>query len=163
MVGRAVAAPIITTTTRAKRLGETNSVDYHFVTEEAFNERVIGGEMLEWTTVSGERYGVEIKSIERALANSRIAVVVVTPKGVKALGDWCDREGVIFKSVFVTAPIDVLRRRLNQRRDVASISEVASREASLEEQAEAWRTAAQYDIVSENGAHLSVIQQVVSR
>ena len=49
---------VITTTTRNPRPGETNGVDYHFLTPAEFDARIAAGEFLEWAWVHGERrYG----------------------------------------------------------------------------------------------------------
>jgi len=53
-------------TTRAPRKGETDGVQYHFVTHERFDELVRAGGFLEWAEVHGERYGTTRDECERA-------------------------------------------------------------------------------------------------
>jgi len=44
-------------TTRAPRKGEHDGIDYHFITQERFKERVSAGAFLEWAGIYGESYG----------------------------------------------------------------------------------------------------------
>ena len=55
-------------TTRARREGETDGVDYHFVTPAAFEHELAGGGFLEWAEVYGNRYGTHRLEVARALA-----------------------------------------------------------------------------------------------
>lgn len=54
-------------TTRAMRPGETNDVEYHFVSLEQFEELVQAGEMLEHAIVYGNRYGTSRAAVNHAL------------------------------------------------------------------------------------------------
>lgn len=47
----------VSATTRAPREGETDGVEYHFLTPAEFDRRVAGGEFVEHATYSGNRYG----------------------------------------------------------------------------------------------------------
>jgi len=54
-------------TTRAMRPGETDHVEYHFVSEDEFKQLVDGGEMLEYATVYGYHYGTSRQAVQHAL------------------------------------------------------------------------------------------------
>ncbi len=47
----------VSATTRAPRPGEVDGVSYHFITKEAFEEKIRRGEMLEYTEYCGNYYG----------------------------------------------------------------------------------------------------------
>ncbi|HWI21667.1 MAG TPA: guanylate kinase [Baekduia sp.] len=47
----------VSATTRAPRPGERNGVDYWFLSEHEFSERVAAGDFIEWAEYSGRRYG----------------------------------------------------------------------------------------------------------
>lgn len=53
-------------TTRAPRGEERDGVAYHFVTREAFEEKVSSGRMLEWARVHGHLYGTALDEHEAA-------------------------------------------------------------------------------------------------
>ena len=58
----------ISYTTRAPRGHEKDGVDYHFVSEDAFQKMIDAGQFVEWAQVHGHRYGTPRSSIESAKA-----------------------------------------------------------------------------------------------
>ncbi len=109
--------PCVTTTTRAKRPGEADGVDYHFVSEAAFDEKLARGEFLEQAEVYGFRYGATLDAISTALAGGQAMMLDVDVQGAET---WKQ----VFKdrcvTVFVLPPsIAVLKKRLEGRRTEA--------------------------------------------
>jgi guanylate kinase len=47
----------VSVTTRAPRLGEVDGREYHFVTDEVFDQMAGRGELLEWARFAGKQYG----------------------------------------------------------------------------------------------------------
>jgi guanylate kinase len=47
----------VSVTTRSPRPGEVNGREYHFVSDAAFEAMVARGELLEWATFAGQKYG----------------------------------------------------------------------------------------------------------
>ena len=56
-------ARVITTTTRLPRAGETDGVDYRFMTSEAFSKALENGEFLEHARVYNHDYGVSKEAL----------------------------------------------------------------------------------------------------
>lgn len=54
---------IISTTTRPPRKNEVNHQDYHFVSDELFDDLIKRKALIEWTTFRGWRYGTDALSI----------------------------------------------------------------------------------------------------
>ncbi len=54
----------VSSTTRKPRPGETHGIDYFFMTDDEFLERVNRSEFLEWACVHGHYYGTERKNVE---------------------------------------------------------------------------------------------------
>jgi guanylate kinase len=54
----------VSATTRAPRPGEVDGVDYHFWTQENFEEEVRAGAFLEWARVHGNCYGTLRREVE---------------------------------------------------------------------------------------------------
>ena len=50
---------IVTTTTRAPRKEEVNEVDYNFITEAEFRQKISNGELIEYVEYGGNLYGTE--------------------------------------------------------------------------------------------------------
>ena len=47
----------VSVTTRAPRPGEVNGREYYFVSDAAFDAMAARGELLEWATFAGQKYG----------------------------------------------------------------------------------------------------------
>jgi len=75
----------VTATTRPKRDGETDGVDYRFVSEAQFQQMIDGNELLEWANVYGKSYGVPKDGLREALRMGRDAVVKVDVQGAKTI------------------------------------------------------------------------------
>src|SRR5262245_59106477 len=58
-------------TTRPKRRGEEEGVDYHFVDPQKFEEMVQTGEFAEWAEVYQHRYGTSVEAVRQALEGGR--------------------------------------------------------------------------------------------
>ena len=65
-------------TTRAPRTGEQDGVDYHFITREAFEERIHRGEFLEYAEYVGNYYGTSLKVIQEKLDRGTTLVYTQT-------------------------------------------------------------------------------------
>ncbi len=55
-------------TTRSPRSNEVDGHDYHFVTRQAFEEKIAQSAFLEWAEVHGNLYGTSLSEITRTLA-----------------------------------------------------------------------------------------------
>ncbi|MGE5672415.1 MAG: guanylate kinase [Mycobacterium leprae] len=56
----------VSCTTRKPRPGEIDGVEYFFVSPEEFQQKVAGGELLEWAEVYGNYYGTPRQAVEEA-------------------------------------------------------------------------------------------------
>ena len=75
----------VSATTRARRVGERDGVDYHFLGREEFLRRIDAGEFLEWATYGGNLYGTLREEIERIFARGQTAVLDVEVEGARQL------------------------------------------------------------------------------
>ncbi|MCX7641745.1 MAG: guanylate kinase [Elusimicrobiales bacterium] len=71
----------ITCTTRNKRNGEIDGIDYYFLTNEEFDLKIKNNEFLEWAFVHGKRYGTLKKTIEDILLKNKIPVMTIDVVG----------------------------------------------------------------------------------
>ncbi len=103
----------ISTTTRAPRVGETNGVDYFFVTKEEFEEDIENGDFLEYAKVHDNYYGTSLKPINSALNEGKLVIFDIDVQGHEIVRSKLDD---IVTSVFITTPsLEVLETRLNSR------------------------------------------------
>jgi guanylate kinase len=71
----------VSATTRPKRNGETEGVDYYFLPREEFQRRVGAGEFVEWEELFGNLYGTLRSELDRALRDGRHLLFDVDVKG----------------------------------------------------------------------------------
>lgn len=103
----------ISTTTRAPRVGETNGVDYFFVTKEEFEVDIENGDFLEYAKVHDNYYGTSLKPINSALNEGKLVIFDIDVQGHEIVRSKLDD---IVTSVFITTPsLEVLETRLNSR------------------------------------------------
>ena len=72
---------IVSHTTRPIRGDEVDGVDYHYVSEDVFNEMLRNNELVEHATFNNWSYGISKKEIE----DKKDAVVVVNPAGLRRI------------------------------------------------------------------------------
>lgn len=82
----------ITCTTRAPRPGETQGVDYHFLTVEEFQKRLAAGEFLEHATVHGSFYGTLRQEVASRLAAGRDVLLNIDVQGAAAMRAQAPRD-----------------------------------------------------------------------
>jgi guanylate kinase len=99
-------------TSRRPREGETDGVDYNFVTRERFEAMAAAGEFLESADVFGNLYGTSAADTERVLESGHDLVLVIDVQGARKVR----RRGIENTAVFVMPPcFTVLEQRLRGR------------------------------------------------
>lgn len=101
----------ISCTTRKPRPYETDGVHYHFLTKEAFEEKVRRGEFLEHVQLYGDYYGTSLESIEEMVKKGLHVVLVIDTQGALLL-----RKKIDAAYIFILPPSkEELQRRLESR------------------------------------------------
>jgi guanylate kinase len=102
----------VSATTRQPREGEEDGVDYHFLTEDQFQERRDAGDFLEFASYSGNHYGTLNSELDRCLERGRSVVLEIEVQGAQQVRQTRGDSIQIF-----IAPPDpaVLRERLRGR------------------------------------------------
>jgi guanylate kinase len=99
-------------TSRESRPGETDGVDYNFVSRERFEAMIAAGDFLEWADVFGNLYGTCASDTERLLADGSDVVLVIDVQGARQVRAL--RPGAT--TIFVMPPsYPVLEQRLRGR------------------------------------------------
>ncbi|CAB4531532.1 unannotated protein [freshwater metagenome] len=73
----------VSSTTRAPRFNEVNGIDYHFFTDDLFDEAIKRGDFLEWAEFAGNRYGTPLAPVEKALAAGESVLLEIEIEGAK--------------------------------------------------------------------------------
>ena len=103
-------------TTRPPRGAEVSGESYHFISREAFEERIHRDEFLEWAEVFGNYYGTHRSILDRAKAEGKDLLLDIDVQGARQLKESLP-EAV---SIFVLAPSrEILERRLRARSEDA--------------------------------------------
>lgn len=148
----------ISATTRPKRPGETDDVDYHFVSDEQFERMIAAGEFVEWAPVFGYRYGTPKAPVKAALKAGRDILFDIDWQGTQQLHSAMGEDLV---RIFILPPsMPELERRLRER-GTDSPQVIAGRMARAAGEISHW---AEYDYVlvnSDTDECLEEVQKIV--
>jgi guanylate kinase len=99
-------------TSRACREGETQGVDYNFISRLEFEERIARGEFLEWADVFGNLYGTSAADTEAELERGQDLMLVIDVQGAKQVR----ARRLHAATIFVLPPsLEALEQRLRGR------------------------------------------------
>ncbi|KRK74301.1 guanylate kinase [Lacticaseibacillus nasuensis JCM 17158] len=102
----------VSMTTRQKRPGEVDGVDYYFRTKEEFEHEIATGGMLEYAQYVGNYYGTPLKYVNQTLDRGKDVLLEIEVKGAMQVREKCP-DGVF---IFLTPPdLSALRSRLAGR------------------------------------------------
>lgn len=100
-------------TTRARRHGERDGIDYHFVDGDTFRRMAAGGELAETFEVHGNHYGTARAPIEACISAGRDMIFDVDYQGARALAEQWPVDSV---KIFILPPdLATLASRLRTR------------------------------------------------
>jgi guanylate kinase len=103
----------VSATTRPKRPGEVEGIDYHFVDEAEFQRMIRDGEFAEWAPVFDHRYGSPQAPIKAALREGQDVIFDIDWQGTQQLHAAMGEDLV---RVFILPPsMKELERRLHER------------------------------------------------
>ncbi|MDR0614738.1 MAG: guanylate kinase [Lactobacillales bacterium] len=102
----------ISMTTRKKRAGEIDGVDYFFRTREEFEKMIQNGQMLEYAEYVGNYYGTQLQYIKQTLDEGKDVFLEIEVQGAAQVKERMP-DGVF---IFLTPPdLDELRERIVER------------------------------------------------
>ena len=134
----------ISATTRPKRPGERDGVDYTFIDSARFRAMVERDELLEWAQVFDNYYGTPRAPVEKSLSAGRDMLFDIDWQGTQQLKEQ-GRDDLV--TVFILPPStrDLERRLITRAQDSPDI--VAKRMAKAADEMSHW---AEYDYVVVN-------------
>ncbi len=102
----------ISATTRKPRPDEQNGVDYYFLSEEEFREKIGNNEFVEWAEVYGKYYGTLKTEIGRILDSGSNCLLDVDVQGGMHIRE-CLPQSIL---IFILPPsIGELKKRIGER------------------------------------------------
>jgi guanylate kinase len=146
----------ISATTRPKRPGEIEGLDYHYVGDPEFDRMIEAGEFVEWAHVFGFRYGTPKAPVKAALRKGRDILFDIDWQGARQLEpDF--KEHLV--TIFLLPPsMEELERRLSSR-GTDSADVIASRMNRATEEISHW---AEYQYVLINNDAQQCLKEVRS-
>ena len=136
----------VSCTTRHKRPGERDGVDYHFIDTATFRGMIERQEFLEYAEVFGNYYGTPRAPVEHLLGSGRDVLFDIDWQGTQQLRDM-DTSRADLVTVFILPPStrDLEKRLLTRAQDPKEV--VAQRMAKAADEMSHW---AEYDYVLVN-------------
>ena len=149
----------VSCTTRQKRPGERDGVDYRFVDTSTFRDMIERKQFLEYAEVFGNYYGTPSAPVDEALSAGRDMLFDIDWQGTQQLKD---RRQADLVTVFILPPStrDLEKRLLTRAQDSKEI--VAQRMAKAADEMSHW---AEYDYVvvnSDIGTSLSNLKAILT-
>lgn len=102
----------ISHTTRPIRPGESDGVNYHFVSHDVFNDMLGNGAFLEYAEVFGNKYGTSQVWVEETLASGRDVILEIDWQGARQVRRLMPEATAIF---ILPPSRETLRERLANR------------------------------------------------
>ena len=103
---------VVTANTRAKRPGEIEGKDYHFVSMSDFAEMIEKGELLEHAIVYGDYKGIPRQQVREALASGKDVIMRLDVQGAMTIRRLVPEAVLIF---MLTGSEEELANRLSAR------------------------------------------------
>ena len=108
---------VVTATTRPQRAKEKNGIDYHFLSQEEFQQMIDKEQLIEWAKVYGNYYGVPRDEIARALSKGVDVITKVDVQGAATIKKILPQAVFIF---LMPPSMKDLELRLKQRHSESS-------------------------------------------
>lgn len=107
---------IVTYTSRPRRKGEKDGINYHFISEEDFANKIEEGFFAEWKSynVGGKTwyYGSPLKELEEAEPDNKKHIIILTPAGVRDV-----KKHINLFTVYLYSNHATILKRLKERND----------------------------------------------
>jgi guanylate kinase len=121
---------VVTCTTRPRRAGEVDGVDYHFLTPEAFDALHASGGLLEANLVHRHWYGTPRTEVADALEAGRDVILKIDVQGAQVVKERIANALLVF---VVPPSLETLFQRLKARAtETADELELRQRNAAVE-------------------------------
>jgi len=161
-VSRAVARRLsllvsVSATTRRRRPGETEGVDYYFLRRDEFEKRVAEGRFVEWAEVFGQYYGTPVEELERAKSRGKVLLLEIDVQG----GIQIKKKFPEALAILLLPPNDAALRRRLSKRGTEPLEEVEQRFAKAQEEVTVARHSSAYDYEVINDDLESAIDEIV--
>lgn len=151
----------VSCTTRAPRTGETDGVDYHFLSRAEFEAKIAAGEFLEHAEVHGNFYGTLRAEVEPCLRRGDDVLLDIDVQGARQVRQNSNASGIgdQYAFLFLAPPsLAELERRLRGRQTDAE-EVILRRLAAARREIAAWR---EYDYLVINDEIADAVREMTA-
>ncbi len=103
----------VSMTTREKREGEVDGVNYYFVTKEEFQRAIDNGELLEWAEFVGNFYGTPLKAVNDLREQGKNVILEIEVEGCRQIREKCPDALTIY---IIPPSMEELEKRIRGRK-----------------------------------------------
>lgn len=138
---------VVTYTSKAPREGEVDGQDYHFVSNEFFEQKIKDGFFLEWSTDYAAYYGTPAEIIKK-LEGGTSLILIIDRRGAQQILAQIPSAVAIW---IYTADLEVLKKRLTAR-GTESEAQIEQRfeQAKIEIELESAKSLYHYHLLNDN-------------
>ena len=150
--------PSISVTTRKPRNNETNGIDYIFISNDNFDQKVLDGEFLEYANVFNNKYGTLASSTNDLLDKDYDVLFDIDWQGTQQLS----QKNSNILTIFILPPDKIeIERRLKKRETENSenIDIVIERMSKFEDELSHWK---EYDYIVTNDDFDKCISEILN-
>lgn len=151
---------LINATTRAKREGEHEGVDYHFLAEEDFKAKMASGDILEYRYVPalGTYYGTYKPDLEDRIKRGEIVLAHKDIVGARYLKEHYNA----LTFFLLPESVESLERRIRTRNPGMAESELEERMKIMKREVEEEAPQYDYRVVNKDGGLEQTVEEIVA-
>ncbi len=145
----------VSMTTRSMRPGEEEGVNYYFVSQTEFEEKICQGEMLEYAKYGSNYYGTPAGPVRELLDKGKTVILIIEVQGAgnvkKIFPDAC--------TIFIIPPsFEILENRLRGRGTDDNASIIKRLDIAKDELSRA----PEFDYIVENDELLEAVEDIIT-
>ena len=150
----------ISYTTRRKRLGEREGIDYYFISRKEFARRLKENKFVEWTKIYGNYYGTSAEFLKEALLQNKKIILSLDSQGAFQLKKKYPK---IASLIAILPPsLNDLRKRLKKRGEEKQ--EIKKRTEPSQKEIKVFKEKYDYKIVNEDlEISLKQLKEIIER
>jgi guanylate kinase len=151
----------LTTTSREPREGETTGINYHFVSETAFQKLIQEERLFEWVNIYGHFYGTQKDRLAELRRGDRPIICILELEGARKIKQLDPEHTCV---ILLTASRDTLIERLRARHTAAE--ELDKRIARIDQELHTYPALADIQVENQDGSFeqtVETIKQIIRR
>ncbi len=122
----------ISATTRKPRSGEKDGIDYHFISQKEFDNKIKNDDFIEWNQHFSHKYGTLKSEVQKIFNQNKIPFIEVEVIGAKNIIENFGNKNLV--SIFISSPSKEEIKKRILTRNTETKDQVKQRMLRLEEE-----------------------------